>query len=112
MLENNCAGDKSIMREILSMGLERINDSLNNIPSAYNENKWEELARSVHKLRPILNFCGITIIDNELMNIEQETKSKKTVPDSDIVIREVLQVLENAKQDVNKILNTSFPGQD
>lgn len=112
ILENNCAGDKSIMREILSMGLDRINESLNEIPTAYHENKWEEFARSVHKLRPILNFCGIMVIDTELLDIEQETKLKRKVPDTDTVIRKIIQVLENAQQDINNMLNTSFSDQN
>ncbi|HKK41492.1 MAG TPA: hypothetical protein VJ963_03715 [Bacteroidales bacterium] len=106
ILLNNSGNDEKIANELLDMGLTRINESLTEMKQALDDDDWNALARSIHRLRPIINFCGITIINEELLNIEIETKENKKINHADNEIERVFEILESAKEQIIQLLNT------
>ena len=77
LLKSNCAGDEGMMRELISMGLQSLENSMASINTAINDKDWDNLARILHKLRPILCYCGVTSLTDELLLIEQNAKERK-----------------------------------
>lgn len=107
ILMDNSGNDEKIAEELLEMGLARINETLVEMTNAMDNDDWEALARSVHRLRPVINFCGITLINDELLNIEINTKENKTINHADIRQKNIIEILESAKQQIEKLLNTA-----
>lgn len=106
ILLNNSGNDEKIANELLDMGLTRIKESLTEMKQALDDDDWNALARSIHRLRPIINFCGITIINEELLNMEIKTKENKKIDHTDNEIERVFEILESAKEQIIQLLNT------
>ena len=77
IIQRNSGNDDKIALQLLDMGLTRIRESIDEINNTYNNSDWELLRRCVHKLRPMLNFCGITGITEQLLEIEKNIKEKQ-----------------------------------
>lgn len=104
VLLNNSGNDEKIANELLEMGLARINESLIDIRQALNNDDWNGLARSIHRLRPIINFCGITTFNDELLSIEITTKENKKIVHAETEIEKVFDFLESAKRQIEELL--------
>lgn len=105
ILLTNSGNDKKIANELLDMGLARINESLSEMKNALNEDNWDNFARSIHRLRPIINFCGITLINQELLDMEVTTKENRKINHEDASLDKIFSTLESAKVAIEQALN-------
>ena len=102
-LNTNCGDDVSMKKELLNMGLETISSSNQQIKELLDKQDWQNLARTLHKLRPVLSYCGVInyLIDMEKM--EQEILTNKYC-DPDGFIRELQIYLEDTILEINNLL--------
>lgn len=75
-VQANSGGDQELQRELLTMGLERINASLAEMEAMAAGQDWDGLSRTIHKLRPILCYAGIEAFNEELLGLEKDTRGK------------------------------------
>src|SRR5690554_570183 len=81
LLKKNCAGDPSMMRDLINMGLLSIKNSLTDSRSFMESGDWDKLARVFHKLRPVLCYCGVNSLTDELILLEENARGKKELPE-------------------------------
>src|SRR3972149_9771327 len=75
-VQANSGGDEELLRELLKMGLERINSSLAEMEAMVAGQDWDGLSRSIHKLRPLLCYAGIETFNEELIGLEKDAREK------------------------------------
>lgn len=75
-VQASSGGDQELQRELLKMGLERINSSLAEMEAMVADQDWEGLSRSIHKLRPMLCYAGIESFNEELIGLEKDAREK------------------------------------
>ena len=72
----NSGGDQALLLELIEMGLERINDSLTEMEDQVSKKDWNELSKTIHKLRPLLCYAGIESFNEELMGLEMAARDR------------------------------------
>ncbi len=106
LLDKNCAGDPSMMRELINMGLLSINNSVTDIGSSLEAQDWDRLARVLHKLRPILCYCGINCLTDTLLHLEEDAKARKNLPELATHIQSMIGTLHLAKSELEQQLRS------
>lgn len=105
LLKSNCANDENMISEMINMGLQSMGDSISGIHTSLDSEDWDTLARILHKLRPILCYCGITSLTDELLVIEQNAKQKNDLSGLKEQIQKMLLNLEQAETEMKHQLS-------
>lgn len=105
LLRNNCAGDPSMMRELINMGMLSVSNSLADAGSAMESEDWDKLARVLHKLRPVLCYCGINSLTNELLQLEENAKARKELPELSARITAMMDTLRQVHDEMEHHLS-------
>ena len=104
LLKSNCADDKGMMLELLTIGLESIDRAITGIHTNLEKQDWNELARAVHKLRPVLCYCGITSLSDDLLYIETNAKEQNNLAELVKLSAPVLDKIRVARTEVEQYL--------
>ena len=110
IIQRNSGNDDKIALQLLDMGLTRISESIEEINNTYNNNDWELLCRCVHKLRPMLNFCGITGITDQLLEIEKNIKEQQEPFVEKGEIDDILDYLSKAREEAENLIKSGNLG--
>ena len=105
-LDRNCAGDKSMKKDLIMLGMERVEDSLNEFEQSLASGNWDDLGRTIHKLRPVLSYCGIEGLNDELIKYEINAKERKNLDELPNKVSEVRDILFDALDEMKDLLTT------
>lgn len=105
-IKQSTSGDEAIMLDLINMGLERMENSQNEINSVLEAEDWDELARIIHKLRPVLHFIGLVSLEDKLVSIEKNAKERTNLTKIGNKLTEMFDVFETAKNELAEIKST------
>jgi len=105
LLESNCAGDPAMMRDIINMGLMSVSKSIIDAGDHLDNKDWDKLARVLHKLRPILCYCGINSLTEELMLLEENIRDNKNMDAMRDRIMVILDTLQQVRTELEQQLS-------
>lgn len=103
-LESNCAGDTTMKKELLGMGIDTINLSNQKIKEFLNSQDLDNLAKTLHQLRPILSYCGVISYLENIEKTEQDIINNKHC-DPDGFIRELQTYLTETIVELNNLIS-------
>jgi HPt (histidine-containing phosphotransfer) domain-containing protein len=106
LLRNNCAGDLSMMRDLINMGILSVNSSLTDAKSSMENEDWDRLARVLHKLRPVLCYCGINSLTDELLVLEENAKQGKELRELSVKTAAMLDTLQQVHDEMEHHLSS------
>ncbi len=72
-------GDMEFKISMISMFIEAVPVSLNDMRTYYSEKKWKSLREVAHKYKPQLGFMGIKSIKEDVEQIEQNAAAEKNL---------------------------------
>ena len=104
LTENSC-GDNEMLVELVTMGINRIDKSSVEIKEALKAEEWDDLSRIIHKLRPILFYAGLICLNEELQQIEKNSKERIGLSEIPGQIDNMFIVLQEAKLEMNEIIS-------
>lgn len=104
-VKENSGGDRDLLLELLRMGLERIDASVPEMQGAVASGDWEGLARTLHKLRPILCYAGIDAYTVELTELEKHAKSGTGLPELPGRIMSMTGNMQDARRELERVLS-------
>ena len=104
-LKANSGGDQELLRELVKMGLERINSTLSEMESLVTGQDWDGLSRTIHKLRPILCYAGIETFNEELIGLEKDAREKSGLAEMPARIGKVTGNLQQARCELDQLLS-------
>ena len=106
LLKNNCAGDHSMMCDLIKLGMSSVSNSLAEGGSCLESEEWDKLARVLHKLRPVLCYCGINSLTDKLLLLEENAKERKDLPGLSTQMIEMLDTLQNIHDEMEQQLSS------
>ena len=104
VLGNNCSNDVKIEKDLLRMGLVRLKESLEITEKFMQERSWNVLADCIHRLRPVINFCGIVFYEDTLFSMEKSIKENNADAITEKDLSDLLDFLKGAITAVEKEL--------
>lgn len=102
-LNTNCSGDASMKQELLNMGIDSINMSNQKIKELLDSQDWQNLARTLHQLRPVLSYCGVINYLAEMEKIEHDIINNQYCDPSGF-IQDLQENLNNTIIEINTLL--------
>lgn len=105
-IKQSTSGDEGIMIDIINLGLERIEKSQSEIQETLEKEDWNELARIIHKLRPVLHFVGIVTLEDDLVAIEKNAKDRTNLAKLGDKFATIFQIFDSAKHELEEFRNT------
>jgi len=106
LLKNNCAGDQSMMRELINLGLQSVSTSMTEAGTSLENDDWDKLARVLHKLRPVLCYCGIMSLTDELLLLEGNARGKKDLPELAARMKGMMDILQQVHEEMEQQLSS------
>lgn len=79
-LEQISEGDNIFIKKMISLFIEQMPVTMNEIKQAYDENNLDTVGTLIHRIKPAINNMGIKSLENKILKIESLTeKNIKTV---------------------------------
>lgn len=103
-LNTNCSGDASMKKELLNMGISTITMSNQKIKELIKGQDWQNLARTLHQLRPVLSYCGVTSYLADIEKTEQDIINNDYCDPSGF-INELQEYLNITISEINTLLD-------
>ena len=95
ILSSNCAGDRRMMRELIAMAIESMSRALLELDAGMLERDWGRIGRTVHKLRPVLAYCGVATIADELLRAETDAREQTNLAELETRMPGLIRVLRD-----------------
>jgi hypothetical protein len=61
---------------------------------------WDKLARVFHKLRPVLCYCGINSLTDELIHLEENARERKELPELSARVSAMMDTLQRVHEEM------------
>ena len=106
LFKSNCAGDQSMMRELINLGLQSVSTSMTEAGTSLENDDWDKLARVLHKLRPVLCYCGIMSLTDELLLLEGNARGKKDLPELAARMKGMMDILQQVHEEMEQQLSS------
>jgi len=104
-LEELSGGSEDFVLEIISVFISDIPNEVENLKSAFLQNKMDNLAKVAHKLKPSIDLLGITSISQTIRDIENLAKNNQSSSDLPFSISKVENVLLKVVNELKKDFN-------
>lgn len=76
-LSNMCDGDKAFISEMIKAFIRDMPNTLSNIIEKIEKKDWDEVEKMAHKMKPAIQFVGLSITHKILRNVEINSKSRQ-----------------------------------
>ena len=103
ILDANCAGDRRMMRELIGMGIETLGRSIAEIEAGLPGADWQAIGRTVHRLRPVLSYCGVTGLGEELLGVETSAREGTGLDELPLKLQSTLEGLRGVLEELRLI---------
>ena len=94
------------MLDLIKLGLERMDASRDEITNILEREDWDELARVIHKLRPVLHFVGLVSLEDDLVAIEKNAKARTGLENIKNKLPEIFTVFDSAETELGEFKKT------
>ncbi|RNC84540.1 MAG: Hpt domain-containing protein [Balneola sp.] len=101
-LEDITGGDAEVIQEMLILFIEDIPQQISEIKEAIQGNNLEEMASHAHKLKPTLQYVGLSEAYEIVKNLEQIGKSGEGKEN----VKELFQKLERNSEEFMPVLKS------
>jgi len=98
-----------MMRDLINLGLLSVSSAMTEAGNFLENEDWDKLARVLHKLRPVLCYCGIMSLTDELLLLEGNAKGKKDLPELATRMEGMMDTLQQVREEMEQQL-TSLSG--
>jgi len=104
-LKNNTEGDREKMAKYIKMYLRQAALLVEEMKTSFENEKWDELHRAAHTLRPLVNYMGIESINENIRLIEKSAKERTHLRYLAPLIKEVEQVCNVSFDEMREYLS-------
>ena len=107
LIDKMCRGDEEKIAKMVSVFIDQISQSTQEISTAYAEKDFVRIERLVHKIKPTLTYFGTSSLEKEAIQLEDLllNKSEQSELESKILSFNALtkEVVDKIKNDFNII---------
>jgi len=109
-LEEMSEGDQEFMVTMISYFVDNTPEVLETLNTSTQNHDWEAVRHIAHKLKPQLNYVGISQIEDDVEQIEQYADKKENLDKIPGIVENTTRVcrlaLEQLKEELNKLTQT------
>jgi len=95
-----------MMRELINMGQLSVSNSIKDAGSSLDNEDWDNLARVLHKLRPVLCYCGINSLTDTLLSLEGNARERKDLPELILQVTAMMDILQQVHNELGDQLGS------
>lgn len=70
IIETFCHGNQNAVKEMVTVFIEEVLKMANEVKAACYKNDFIEIKKLIHKIKPVISYCAVTKIENELKLID------------------------------------------
>ncbi len=100
LLKENTFDDVSIMKEIMELFLEIIDEYVEALTSQVSTKKWQSLFQATHKIKPNINMFGISELKSTILQLESNFKNEQNLETTNRLVNDCLAILKEVKVEI------------
>lgn len=107
-LSSMCDGDPAFMREMITSFINDVPDILAGITLKLEEKDWEGVGKLAHKLKPAVQFMGLSKTLEAIRTIEANCKKDQTREETVNLIKLVIHNIQTATPELREQLDKNM----
>mgnify|MGYP006269096041 CR=1 FL=1 len=107
-LHNMCDGDRAFMEEMIYSYLDDIPQAIEDIRQYKQEEAWELLGKAVHKIKPSVQFMGLSTIEPLIIGVEKDGKHARNTDTLPGRVEKIITVLEASIPELQRKINNGL----
>lgn len=105
-LKENTFDDTSIMKEIMEVFLDIIDEYINALNQELPNKNWDALFKATHKIKPNISMFGINKLESTILQLEHNFKNEENLHTIDELIHSSINVFKQVKIEVQSELKS------
>ena len=106
ILKENTFDDASIIKEIMELFLELIDEYVDVLTFQFPIKKWDLLFKATHKIKPNISMFGISKLESTMLQLESNFKNEQNLDNTDVLVNECLTVFKEVKREIQTELKS------
>ncbi|TGV01953.1 Hpt domain-containing protein [Flavivirga rizhaonensis] len=100
VLKESTFDDVSIIKEIMELFLELIDEYVEVLTSQFPNKKWDLLFQATHKIKPNISMFGIFKLESIILQLESNFKDKQNLDTTAALVNECLTLFKEVKREI------------
>lgn len=106
ILKENTFDDASIIKEIMALFLELIDEYVEVLTFQFPIREWELLFKATHKIKPNISMFGISKLESTILQLESNFKNEENLDTTDALVTNCLTVFKEVKREIRTELKS------
>ncbi len=104
-IKEDTFGDTDILRTILELFIEGIDEYLNVLEEELPNKSWQPLFQETHKIKPNITMFGVTSLIDPILVLETCFRKEQDLDKVDYLVELIVSNLKEAKKEIQLELN-------
>ncbi|WP_303316313.1 Hpt domain-containing protein [Flavivirga abyssicola] len=100
VLKESTFNDDFIIKEIMELFLELIDEYIEVLTSQFPKRKWDLLFQATHKIKPNISMFGIFKLESIILQLESNFKNKQNLDTTAPLVNECLTLFKEVKREI------------
>ena len=79
MVQSVSGGDEGFIKKMVALFIETVPQNVNDLKKALQEENWDQVGKTAHKLKSTVDSMGIKSIRQEIRTVEANSKQKQSL---------------------------------
>ncbi len=79
MVQSVSGGDENFIRKMVALFIETVPQNMQDLKNALQEENWEQVGKTAHKLKSTIDSMGIKSIRQEIRTVEANARQKESL---------------------------------
>lgn len=99
-LKEDTFGDEAILKEIILLFIELIDEYISVLNTELNHKKWQALFQATHKIKPNIFMFGISSLEITILELELNFRNEINLESVDGLVQDVVFILKEVKKEL------------
>lgn len=100
ILKENTFDDTSIIKEIMELFIELIDEYVEVLTFQFPIKKWQLLFKATHKIKPNISMFGISKLESTILQLESNFKNEQNLDTTNALVNDCLTVFKEVKREI------------
>jgi len=93
MVQSVSGGDEGFIRRMVALFIETVPQNVEDLKTAMQEENWEQVGKTAHKLKSTIDSMGIKSIRQEIRTVEANARQKESLQDIPMLVTNIDSVI-------------------
>ncbi|MDO5978557.1 Hpt domain-containing protein [Flavivirga spongiicola] len=106
ILKENAFDDVSIVKEIMELFIELIDEYVEVLNSQFPNKNWQLLFQATHKIKPNISMFGISKLEPAILQLESAFKNEQNIDTTGALVNDCLAVFKEVEREIQTELRS------